>query len=51
VQRWHLSSPAAFFRFLYLESESTKHLASGTEKSHACAIAIGLLERVGSGYE
>jgi predicted RND superfamily exporter protein len=35
----------------YPERESANHLASGISKSHACAIAIGLLRRVGSGHE
>jgi hypothetical protein len=35
----------------YLEREIGNHLASGISKSHACAIAIGLLGRVSSGHE
>ena len=35
----------------YLEREIANHLASGISKSHACAIAIGLLGRVSSGHE
>src|SRR5439155_20519860 len=35
----------------YLEREIANHLASGISKSHACAIAISSLGRVGSDHE
>jgi len=51
VLRCHSQTPGIPATNCYLEREIANHLASGISKSHACAIAIGLLERVGCHHE